>query len=203
MSHLKFLIRSLIAVMIFFGMSSSPVSACTPPTRPPDYVPSTIEDHVNDAGLVLIGTVVGGMENGYEITEAEIEVERYLKGEGSAIVTIQRFGHTAGCLARVSIGDTFIFFADGNNSDDTLTANYFDFRRPFVTVNEENVERVIAVTNQSTAPNPLPITVQIERAIENPLSWKLLAILLSGIMLTILAGFKLRGGNRKTKAKRS
>lgn len=200
MRSLKFLMSSLILSVIALGISLSPVSACEP--IPSDTVMPTLEDHANYANWILVGTVIGGTENGGVITEAEIEVERYLKGEGSAIIYIDGFGHGTACLATVNLGDTYIFFAEGNLSD-TFSASYFDNRRPITVANEENIERVIAVTNQSILPAPLPLTMQIERAIDNTLTWKLLAIVASGIMLVILGILKFSSGKRKTKAKRS
>lgn len=203
MRHTNFIIINLITFLMLFGISNSPVSACKPlPPSSADEPVFTLEDHVNHANWIMVGTVIGGIEDAGVITQAEIEVERYLKGDGSAIVHINGFGHSTACLATVNIGDTYIFFAEGNLSN-TYRASYFENRHPIALANQENIERVIAVTNQSLAPDPLPITMQIERAIDDTLTWKLLAIALSGIMLTILAIVKFRGGSRKTKAKRT
>ncbi len=203
MRHTNFIIFNLITLLMLFGVSNSPVSACEPLPPSSDNEPVvTLEDHVNHANWIMVGTVIGGTEDAGVITQAEIEVERYLKGDGSAIVHINGFGHSTACLATVSIGDTYIFFAEGNLSD-TYRASYFENRHPIALANQENIERVIAVTNQSLAPDPLPLNIQIERAIGDTLSWKLLAIILSGMMLGVLGIITFRGGKRKTKAKRT
>lgn len=203
MRHTNLIIINFITFLMLFGVSNSPVSACEPLPPSSDNEPVvTLEDHVNHANWIMVGTVIGGTKDAGVITQAEIEVERYLKGNGSAIVYISGFGHSTACLATVNVGDTYIFFANGNLSD-TYRASYFGTSYPIALANEENIERVIAVTNQSIAPDPLPISMQIERALEDALIWKLIAIALSGIVLTILAIVKFRSGKRKAKAKRT
>src|SRR5687768_8613846 len=94
-----FLTRYSIIVLLLLLTLGSAVQtfACVPkPGASPDY---TLEDHIDNAPLVFVGTVVGGtIARNWFLADAEIEVEMYLKGEGLAVVTIVGFGEPGGCF---------------------------------------------------------------------------------------------------------
>lgn len=201
MRSIKFLLGTIIFSFIFLGINSFSVLACSPVPPQPDYTPPSIEDHANNANWIMIGTVIGGIEDLGVITEAEVEVVRYLKGEGEAIVHIQGFGHSTACLTSVEVGDTYIFFTNSNIGN-TFDAFYYELREPITPATENNIEQIFAVTNHSVAPSPMPIAMQIERAFSSGLLWNVLLIVL-GVSILTWGLFEYRSNKPKKKVKRS
>lgn len=201
MRKIKFLLGTVIISVMFLTINSLSVLACSPITPQPDTIAPTLEDHTNNANWIMIGTVIGGIEELGVITEAEIEIERYLKGEGEAIIHIQGFGHGTACLTSVEVGDTYIFFANGNISN-TFNAFYYENRRPIARATADNIEQIFAVTNHSVAPSTMPIIMQVERAFKSGLAWNLLLIALGFTMLA-WGVFDYSRSKPKKKVKRS
>ncbi|MDQ7025743.1 MAG: hypothetical protein Q9P44_09305 [Anaerolineae bacterium] len=148
------------AIMLFSSALTVRTYACSPTPEALEY---TLEDRIENAPLVLVGTVLDGTIGwGNTIVEAEIKVDSYLKGSGMAVVTISGFGDGADCRSRVQMGGRYIFFAEGDSAD-TLQAVYLGVQDATYSASDERVSRVTAFTGQSLEPQPLPIYVQLQR----------------------------------------
>ncbi|MBI5928514.1 MAG: hypothetical protein HY862_04355 [Chloroflexi bacterium] len=145
-----------------FALAHSPqkVYACTPTssTNPgPPPIQYSIEDRVSRAPLVLEGTVIStGPGN-----TATIEVHRYFKGNGPAIMTGVHYGDGAMCQAPLFIGGPVIIFV-GEWQADELAAFYLG-EYATVPVTEENIQQIVAITGQepifpdvTLTPSPVP-----------------------------------------------
>lgn len=138
-------VLSLIAVFSI----AAPVSACTQAPTPPTY---NLEDHIRNAQFVLIGTVASGLFEEGVIVRADIEVERYLKGEAPASLSLAGFYNIPSCYTVIELEQRRIFFASGD-AGNILQAVYSG---PFDAVrgaSEENIAAIVAITHQSTVPD--------------------------------------------------
>ena len=181
----------------------SPVLACSPSEEAMNL---TLEDRVANAPMILIGTVVQGFTtsygNGYEVVrEVEVEVESYLRGKGPALVRISGFGDGADCLTPIQIGAHAVFFVDGN-PDETLDAVYLGVHDATWNASQENIETITAITGESNAPYPLPLTTQLIRFATQYATW-ILTLSLLAIVFAFAPMILRRVRNpRKSKAKR-
>jgi hypothetical protein len=72
-------------MLVLFGLSfklATPTFACSPRRIP------SLEERIDTADVVLIGTVVETIISDSGFVTAQVEVETYLQGEGSAVVAI-------------------------------------------------------------------------------------------------------------------
>jgi hypothetical protein len=72
----------------------------------------TVAERTNAAEVVLEGTVIAVTDPHYGT--ATINVHRYFKGIGPAVVTVSDLGTTAMCLSPVWVGDRRIFYTTGD-----------------------------------------------------------------------------------------
>lgn len=189
------------AIMLLSLALAVPTYACSPT---PQAFELTLEDRIENAPIVLVGTVVDGATRwgGSTITEAEVEVERYLKGTGISVVSIYGFGDGPDCLSRVRVDGRYIFFAEGDSTD-TLQAVYLGVNDAVYSASDENIAQVIAYTGQSLEPEPLPVAVQLQRFARK---YAMTGIGIIGVVLLLMiAGLMKRRliSTRKPKAKRS
>ncbi|MGB7337347.1 MAG: hypothetical protein WBC91_00530 [Phototrophicaceae bacterium] len=184
---------------------ASPAYACSPSEDALNY---TLEDRVNNADMILVGTVVGGEignpNNNYEvIRQAEVDVERYLKGEGESQVQIHGFGDGADCLSVISMEQRAIFFVDRDDNG-VLQASYLGVNDATMRADIDTIEEIIAITGESNAPYPASLVSQITRLFNMPMTW----LVLSSVVLLFLCGGlfiqnRLSKDTRKVKSKRS
>lgn len=176
-----------------------PVSACSPA---PDQIGRTIQERIDNAPLVLVGTVVNGTTSwGTTIAIAEVEVETYLKGEGLAIVNIAGFGAGPDCLSPVQIGQRYIFFAEGNTGE-TLNAVYLGVNDAVATADAQTVAEVSAYTGQSNVPIPLPFDMQVQRWSQKYAPYGIGILVMLGVIGAAFVVKRRLSDGRKPKAKR-
>jgi hypothetical protein len=119
--------------------------ACTPTssTNPgPPPIQYTIEDRVTAAPLVLEGTVVSTGPGNF----ATVEVHRYFKGDGPALITGMRYGDGALCQSPLFEGGPIIIFANQWDAGE-FSASYMSGIAT-VPATEENIRQIIALTGQ-------------------------------------------------------
>jgi|GEM_PF-5182460 len=173
------------------------VHACT---QPPEPIPTavTLEERVNNAPIILVGQVAGyDDETGYNFI-AEVQVERYLKGEGTSPVQISGFGYSSMCLTGVSEGSRYIFFVQPDG--ETLRGIYFQGYAPVMIPSDENIDAIVAITGQSTLPAVSADTVS--ETTDKQTSGFPIAIIIWLYIMAIIIGLELSRAPRKKKAKR-
>ena len=176
-----------------------PASACSPA---PDQINRTLQERIDNAPLVLVGTVVNGTTSwGDTIAIAEVEVETYLKSEGLAVVNIAGFGAGPDCLSPVQIGQRYIFFAEGNTGE-TLNAVYLGVNDAVATADAQNIAEVSAYTGQSNAPIPLPFGMQIQRWTQKYTPYGIGLLVILGVIAAAFMVKRRMSDGRKPKAKR-
>jgi hypothetical protein len=129
-------------------------TSSTNPGPPP--IQYTIEDRVTAAPIVLEGTVVStGPGN-----SATVEVFRYFKGDGPALITGMRYGDGAMCQSPLFAGGPIIIFVSQWNVGE-FSANYMGGIAT-VAATEENIQQIIAALGQEptfpqdVTPTPTP-----------------------------------------------
>ncbi len=193
-------VATLFILMIF---TASPVLACSPAEEAMNL---TLEDRVHNAPMILVGRVVQGYTTsygGYEVNrEVDVEVERYLRGTGPALVRISGFGDGADCLTPIQVGAYAVFFVEGN-PDETLDAVYLGVHDATWNVNEENIETITAITGENNEPYPLSFTSQLLQFVTQYAIWFIaLAILVIVLGFAPFVLHRIRNP-RKSKMKRS
>lgn len=198
--------RFIMSFGILYLMSFivSPVLACSPSQEAMNL---TLEDRVENAPMILIGTAVQGFTtsygNGYEIIrEIEVEVETYLRGEGPAIVRISGFGDGADCLSYARLNERLIFFVEGD-PDTGLQANYTGVHDATWGDSQENIDTIIAITGENNAPYPLPLTTQLIRFVMQYAIWIITLSLLAIVFAFAPMILRRIRQPRKSKAKRN
>jgi hypothetical protein len=202
--------KTVFALLLLLCVGIAPVFACLPTITPSPIPnsgatpsPMSLEERALDASMVFVGTVIGaelcGAARGY-ICEAEIEVERYLKGNGQAIVWVRGFGGNTDCRPLIEMGERRIFFVRGT-PDETMDLLFFGYSQAIPFAGDEEIARIVAVTNQSTAPEGMPLDTRA-RLLSNRYAAQLIPSALILIGLIVIALFWLRRGRRKSKAKR-
>ena len=190
---------SLIFVLLLCLWMSIPVAACSPARDASEF---SMDDYIANATVVFVGTIVDG-ENPYGdgvIMTAEVEVERYLKGEGSALVEISGFGYGADCLSVVHEGGRYIFFAS-QTEDGRLQAVYMSAHDAVMNPTAPNIAAINLITQQSTVPQALPTDVQLSRFFSKN-AQGILGLSLATVGILGCAAFFLRRPSRKAKLKR-
>src|SRR5262245_28331036 len=137
------------------ALGMAPALACT---QPPGGVPHyTIAQHVKAADVVLEGTITQVTSANFNYT-ATVQVQQYFKGSGPATVTIGNFGTGADCRAFVKVGDTWIFFANGDPHVG-LNASYLSEGDAIARPDADTIAQVIAAIN-SRPRSYLPLVVE-------------------------------------------
>jgi hypothetical protein len=155
------MMRSLIFVLLLLLAIAVPTFACEPTRGTSEF---TLEDYVNNAEFIFVGTVIDG-ENEYgdsNILVAEIVVSTYLKGQGPEVVQVAGFGYGPDCLSTVDVGDERIFFVQ-RAADGSLMAAYLSAHDAVRGVSPERIADVQAITGQSNPPQSLSVDAQIRR----------------------------------------
>lgn len=116
-------------------------TSSTNPGPPP--IQYTIEDRVIAAPIVLEGTVVNTGPGNF----ATVEVFRYFKGDGPALITQIRYGDGALCQTPLFAGGPIIIFVSQWNAGE-FSANYMGGIAT-VAATEENIQQIIAAAGQA------------------------------------------------------
>ncbi|MEM9952873.1 MAG: hypothetical protein AAF846_14795 [Chloroflexota bacterium] len=193
-------------LLIAMLLAVSPTFACSPMEGAFDY---TLEEQIDDADLIVVGTIVGGevrnYSGAYEVIEtAEIEVEQYLKGTGQTLINVRGFGDGADCNSIVAFDEQYIVFVDILD-DGQYVASYMAVHDATMTPNDANINDIVAITGGSSDPQPLSPNEQIARQLDNISTWMFI-IGISIMVGAVVSAFWLRGrinNKRKRKSKRS
>lgn len=132
-----FIVLLCLMILVLVSPTTS-VMACSPLPTPILY---TVTDRTNAAEVVLEGTVVALV--GEHVMTATVEVSRYFKDSGPALVDIAHLGSSAACLSQVYVGEHWIFYTSG----DPLTGLTAHYLGPFSAVDAataDNIAQVIA-----------------------------------------------------------
>lgn len=144
---------AMIAAVAGFAQrlpSYAPAFACTPP---PGGLPHyTVADHVKAAPIVLEGVATAiTMGSSTELEVASIQVRRYYKGIGPAVVSISGFGADMACLSPVNVGDHLIIYAKGDPNAG-LSAYYLSQFDAVAPADTTTIAQVQAVVGQGQPP---------------------------------------------------
>lgn len=133
----------LLNMILMLATPPLSVMACTPPAG--GLPPYAVADRTNAAEVVVEGTIIALTDAGNygAIKTATVEVQRYFKGNGPAVVNIARFGPGSLCLSQVSIGQHWIFYTTGDPKTG-LTAHYLSQFDAVDPATPDNVAQVIA-----------------------------------------------------------
>ncbi len=146
-SAIAFLLIGLLAL----GRPYHTAHACTPTsaTNPgPPPIQYTIQDKVTLAPIVLEGTVIA-LNSGLT---AQVEVHRYFKGDGPAIIPVMHYGIGSMCQAPLMLGGPIIIFASQWNTGD-YGAYYFNGIAT-APATEDTIHQIIeAAGQQPVVPN--------------------------------------------------
>lgn len=150
---------ALLLVVVALAWPQGAAHACTPPPGGlPDYTPA---DYLAASPIVFTGRVmltwssVDGIPYG---DVALISVDRYLKTGGPTTVIVSGFGPSSVCRSRVTEGQEYIFFAQGDPAGGDYQAFYlsqFDAARGLT---PELLAEFDAAGAQSIGPDSAPST---------------------------------------------
>ncbi len=138
-------IAFLLIGLFVLGYPSHTTYACTATsaTNPgPPPIQYTIEDQVTSAPIVLEGTVIA-LNSGLS---AQIEVHRYFKGNGPAIITAMHYGTGSMCQMPLMVGGPVIIFASQWNTGD-YAAYYFNGVAT-LPATADNIQQIITAAGQ-------------------------------------------------------
>ena len=142
----------LLAFMLVFGPTPRSVLACEPTLAPPGYVPPTpipvgtqVAGVIQDAQIVLEGTVKTWVPDSDGNSILTVQVERYLKGHGPRTVKISGYFWVCAPNFAFSEGSRAIFFVNG----DPFSAEPLQIRTWF-----DVQDAVVASVRNSTGQEP-------------------------------------------------
>jgi hypothetical protein len=143
-----------------------PAYACT------CYPPSSLEEHINKADVIAIGTVSRLFDNPLTVpdpkqegevamiadVDAVVEVERYLKGTGPPQIVVDDppSGGTCGFLDQESLGLRYLLFLGGATSPFKAHLCSGFAVLDTTVVGEESVRQILQDTQAITGPGTLP-----------------------------------------------
>lgn len=173
--------RALLILLLLLCAAAVPALACSPTPTPTDYVPPpapSLEEMAQSAPIIFQGTILREVDLPESGRHYEVQVSRYLKGQGFNVVIIHGYGYGTDCLPTIYEGMERIFFVRDYGIHERIPVYAL-----LVEYNPNQQSRVIAVTGEGIAPLPLPIDIQMSRLAENgELNWLYMP-------LSILAGF--------------
>ncbi len=149
---IAFLLLGLFVLALSHPHQTAYACTATSATNPgPPPIEFSIEDRVALAPLVLEGTVVARNHD----LSAQVEVHRYFKGDGPAIMNGVRYGDGAMCQSPLFPGGPIIIFISEWRPGDY--AVYYFNGVGTLPATEENIQQVIAaVGQQPIVPNATP-----------------------------------------------
>lgn len=152
----------VLIVLLLLGLqfATLPVSACSGAFRE-----TTPQEHIDDASLVVVGTVTGSSSSDAYMANYTIQVESYLKGNGPDALLITGYGYGGGdCQDAIAIGQRWLFLLDGDpTSDEVLQASYLQVYDSIQEASDENIAFTSTLTGQSpTAPYATPVWTLIK-----------------------------------------
>jgi hypothetical protein len=196
--------KLVFALLLLLGVGISPVFACTAPA---DYFDNTLDEQIERVPIIFIGRVsnqwaLPDNSDYYSSFQIEVEVSRYLKGDGSAVVVIDDFGGHRTCsdFHVPAMGVEYIFFVNEYNG---VFRPYPHWAQPaFRPVDDAIVSQITGQTNYNATPEPLPLPVQTSRLVQKYDDWILRVGLTIGAIAASSLLIRRVFGRRKSKAKR-
>ena len=132
----------LLAIMLVFASTPQSALACEPTLAPPGYIPPTpipvetqVASVIQDAQIVLDGSVKTWVPSSDMNSILTVQVERYLKGHGPNTVKIS--GYFWVCAPNFAFGEGShaIFFVNGDptSTEPLQVRTWFDAQEAVVT----------------------------------------------------------------------
>jgi len=152
------LLLTLLAAALAIALPTTAALACIMPKYP------SMEERFQTADLVFTGTVLG--TDYRSLAMHLIQVDQYLKGSGPTMLMVSGFTSSfiSTCSVPLYVGDTGLFFIDGNPLiHDTFYATYGTARGVVRPITAENINEVMQFTTQlPTAPTPTPLSLLLQ-----------------------------------------
>lgn len=132
----------LLAIMLVFASAPQAALACEPTLVPPDYIPPTpipvgtqVASVIQDAEIVLDGTVKTWVPGSDMNSILTVQVEQYLKGHGPKTVYISGYFWVCAPNFAFSEGSRAIFFVNGDpaSTEPLQVRTWFDTQDDVVT----------------------------------------------------------------------
>ena len=184
MKHLPSLL--VIALLVCLQLATTlPVSACSGVVHQVQVPP---QEHVDDASLVLVGTVTDSSGDDPYTMEYTIQVESYLKGGGPDVVVITGYGTgMVDCQSDIAVGERWIFYLDGDpKSDEVLQASYVQVQDATLGASDGNITFNSKLTGQNpTAPYSTPLWTLIKYCTYSPVFKVATLVGIPGLVLAI------------------
>ncbi len=137
-----FLGAILLAIMLVFASAPQSALACEPTQVPPGYIPPTpipvetqVASVIQDAQIVLDGTVKTWVPGSDMNSILTVQVEQYLKGHGPKIVKISGYFWVCAPNFAFDEGSRAIFFVNGDptSTEPLQVRTWFDAQDAVVT----------------------------------------------------------------------
>jgi hypothetical protein len=114
MRRAAFAAVALLAVVGLMARSAAPVAACT-------CIPYATADHAERAGVIVVGKITdvfNAEPGGNPDLDAQMSVERYLKGSGPERIQIDdgRGGGDCGFISEQDVGRRYLMFLGGDSN---------------------------------------------------------------------------------------
>jgi len=177
---------SYLLIVILVGLqlaATLPVAACSG-----DFRKTEPQEHIDDADLVLVGTVIGSSSSDAYTAHYAIQVESYLKGSGPDAILITGYGYAGGdCRNYIAVGQRWIFRVDGDpKSDEVLQASYLQVYDSVQEASDENIALASTLTGQPpTPPYATPIWTLIKYWTYSPIFKVATLVGIPGLVLAI------------------
>lgn len=153
------LLLTLLVADLAIALPTTAALACFNPNNP------SMEERLQTVDLVFTGTVLG-TDYRSEFAMHLIQVDQYLKGSGPTMLMVSGFtgSFISTCSVPLYVGDTGLFFIDGNPLiHDTFYATYGTARGVVRPITAENINEVMQFTTQlPTAPTPTPLSLLLQ-----------------------------------------
>jgi hypothetical protein len=171
-----------VLMLVGLQLVVTPMRACF------DDFPRPIHEYIDDADLVLVGTVTGTSNFLPGDADFTIQIESYFKGAGPDALLVGGFGNGDNCRDRVAVGERWIFFLDGNpESDEILLASYLIGYDAVASPTADALTAITEVTGQpAMPPHPTPFGKLLFYWTYTPL-FKI-GLLIGGIFVFLLIG---------------
>jgi hypothetical protein len=195
---------TLLVTTVFLCLqlaTALPVFACES-----EFQETTLQEHVDTADLIVIGTVtdeIGG--DPYE-GEFTIQVESYLKGEGPDVILIIGFGSGVGdCGDQILVGERWVFLVDGNpETDRILRASSLKVSDSLHSASDTNVKTISdLVGHEPVFPSPTPLQTRMKYWMRSSEFETAIIVGIPGFVLVAGIALGLRLKRRSAKKKNS
>lgn len=137
----------MIKNLLILFTTISLTSQCSPPLN---YIPHTLEEQIDYAGIILIGTITNIPNTNTFKKKASLINVVYYRGCGEKEIEVQNFHNQSTCGPGLpSVGGKIIVFACGDGLGGVLTLNEFMIHTGYVdwSFDKEQVVREITGVN--------------------------------------------------------